>query len=138
MKFSIHLNPSLEASTLLKKPIDFDEINTISIYRTIDEKIDIVYSVDQLDYGYYPSHILTALGDLNGEWESVCRRQTHKISLSGYPVLKLVFDSPRFAHFVSLESAESIGESISADCIETEFARATSAVWDYVKRKCHS
>lgn len=136
MSFMVKLEPEVLARSALNEPLDFRNIDLISIRRKIDAKFEIIYNVDDLWFGYYPSHTINVLGDLNSEWLSAIHRESHVMSLSGYPVLEVVYHGEYATFFCSWETDSgryAVGTS-PANHVEREFAAATSALWDYVQR----
>jgi hypothetical protein len=137
MSFKVEVIPILAPSSLLDKPVDWNQVNSIAIFRSISQEFSVVYRVNDRSYAYYPSHILTTLGDLNTEWELSLSRTSHEMTLSGYTILNVKFQGGDAIFFDVDQNVELPSATVyraAAEHVEREFARATSLVWNYIVR----
>lgn len=132
--FTVQIHPPVDTSqNNLRDPLKSDDINAIAIYRSIKREFDIEYIIAEMVFKYYPSHALTALMDLNYEWELCRQKKDHEVTLSGYPIIDLKFDVGE-AIFRDIVWPNSVIGRVNIINVENELRKATSQMWNVVRK----
>lgn len=97
MSFEIRIEPPI-SSNEGECNTQFPPESYEKVLNAVPEEYDLVYLLNEREFGYYPSNVITTIEDLDTEIANFKTGESHYISLSGYPVLyaKIEFETVRF------------------------------------------
>jgi hypothetical protein len=138
--FNIVFDPPLPEASELRDDLSLSDIDYEKVLQDIPEFYNIQYIINEETFGYRPASIMTVLNDIHLEW-SLCRaRKSHDMTLSGYPILKAVFDGDevRFhdlKKLIKLKEERSLIGIFEAEFIERAFGFSLESILLLIKTK---
>lgn len=132
-EFSIAFDPPLPTAIIMEPPLRLDELDVGAVRAGYPTEHDVLYSIDRRVFAYYPASILTVLNDIHLEWTLIQERSTHDVTLSGYTVLKAIFEQGGFQFHDPPWPPTPVGAPFDAAYLEDRFQAATAAVWGFVQ-----
>lgn len=132
-KFAIAFNPPLPSTVPIDPPLGIGDLNAPAIITRYDTEHNVVYSIDEKKFCYYPSSILTVLNDIHLEWMCIRERRSHDVTLSGYTVLEAAFEKGSFQFFNPAWPPTPVGDRFDTLYLEDQFHLAIAAVWGLVQ-----